>query len=713
MPTTDTLPFGATDPDHTITFAELGVPEPLLRVLAADGKTEAFPIQADTLPDSLNGRDILGRGRTGSGKTLAFCIPLAARLCEVTMTADLTMAEYRKRLKNVYHRHLEERVEEGRDFTPHPRGLILAPTRELANQINEVLAPLARMAGLMTTVIYGGVKQSRQVRELKAGADIVVACPGRLEDLLRQKMLTLSAVEIAVIDEADEMADMGFLPPVRRLLSQIRPDAQHMLFSATLDHGIDDLVREFLRDPKTHSVDEPTAADGAMTQHVFEVDKSDKPEVVRALASGKGRRILFTRTKFQAKKLAASLTHHGIPAAELHGNLSQNQRDRNLNAFESGEVNVLVATDVAARGIDVSNVELVVQVDPPEDPKSFVHRSGRTARAGHSGDVVTLVTPDVRRKARRMLHEAGIVVKSVAVRHDSPEVLELVGERAEPVEGWTLGGAQSGRADRGGNAAGGRGGKGKSAKPAKKFGGKRRGGERAERPERKTAGSDRAEFSDAQSFDALSIGDFAGGVQADARSAATTGNEAESEAKALRHLPKDDARAMSPSRRRHRHEPRVRTSKTAADARSRNRNDDGEAGHDESQRRSAWKAPHRRRGNDRGFARADRSEDSPRGGRPQRDGFRSERADSRGGFRDGEERYGKRIHRHDENRIVRDERSEDAKRHERRMAAKYGSGRRDGNGGYDRNTGRENGRNAGPRRHRGKVFAKRAPFRVR
>lgn len=705
MPTTDTLPFGATDPDHSITFAELGVPEPLLRVLAADGKTEAFPIQADTLPDSLNGRDILGRGRTGSGKTLAFCIPLAARLCEVTVTPDLTMAEYRKRLKNVYHRHLEERVEEGRDFTPHPRGLILAPTRELANQINEVLDPLARMAGLMATVIYGGVKQNRQVRELKAGADIVVACPGRLEDLLRQKMLTLSAVEIAVIDEADEMADMGFLPPVRRLLSQIRPDAQHMLFSATLDHGIDDLVREFLRDPKTHSVDEPTAVDGAMTQHVFEVDKSDKPEVVRALASGKGRRILFTRTKFQAKKLATSLTHHGIPAAELHGNLSQNQRDRNLNAFESGEVNVLVATDVAARGIDVSNVELVVQVDPPEDPKSFVHRSGRTARAGHSGDVVTLVTPDVRRKARRMLHEAGIVVKSVAVRPDSPEVLELIGERAELVEGWTLGGAQSGRADRGGNAAGGRGGKGKAAKPAKKFGGKRRGAERAERAERTAAASDQAEFAaDARSFDALSIGDFAGGVQADAESAATTGDETESEAKALRHLPKDDARAMSPSRRRHRHEPRVRTSKTAEDARSRNRNDDGEAGHGEPQRRPAWKAPHRRHGNDRGFARADRGEDRSRGGRSERNGSRSDsrgdsRTDMRKGSRDGEERYGKRIHRHDENRIVRDERSEDVKRHERRMAAKYGSGRRDGN--------------AGPRRHRGKVFAKRAPFRVR
>ncbi|OZG63809.1 DEAD/DEAH box helicase [Bifidobacterium hapali] len=432
-------PYAVTDTaveTRPIPFAELGVPAPLLRVLAADDKTIAFPIQADTLPDSLNGRDILGRGRTGSGKTLAFCIPLAARLCEAAWEPNMSMAEYRRNIKHIRRLHLEERADN--DFMPHPRGLVLAPTRELANQINDVLEPLAQMAGMTTTTVYGGVRYNRQIRDLKAGADIVVACPGRLEDLLRQQALVLSDVRVVVLDEADEMADMGFLEPVRRILAQIRPDAQHMLFSATLDHGIDQVVRDFLHNPKVHSVAEPENAADTMEQHVFDIDKNDKNAIVHALASGKGRRILFTRTKYQAKNLAKKLTQSGIPASELHGNLSQNQRDRNLAAFEQGDVNVMVATDVAARGIDVSDVELVVQVDPPADPKSFVHRSGRTARAGKSGVVVTLVTPDQRREARRMLKAAGIDVKPVKVRHDSTEVLELVGERADLVEGWSL-----------------------------------------------------------------------------------------------------------------------------------------------------------------------------------------------------------------------------------------------------------------------------------
>ena len=432
-------PYAATSPSTPAEprpFAELGVPDPLLRVLAADGKTIAFPIQADTLPDSLNGRDILGRGRTGSGKTLAFCIPLAARLCEAAWEPGMTMSEYRRAVKAVRASHLEERTADG--FTPHPRGLVLAPTRELANQINDVLEPLADMAGMTTTTVYGGVRYNRQIRDLRAGADIVVACPGRLEDLLRQNALVLSDVRVVVLDEADEMADMGFLPPVRRILEQIHPDAQHMLFSATLDHGIDEVVRDFMRNPKVHSVAEPEDAVDTMEQHVFEIEKSDRNDMVHVLASGVGKRILFTRTKYQAKNLARKLTQSGIPASELHGNLSQNQRDRNLAAFEEGDVNVMVATDVAARGIDVSDVELVVQVDPPEDPKSFVHRSGRTARAGKSGVVVTLVAPDQRREARRMLKAAGIDVTPVKVRHDSPEVVELVGPVAEPVEGWSL-----------------------------------------------------------------------------------------------------------------------------------------------------------------------------------------------------------------------------------------------------------------------------------
>lgn len=415
--------------DAAPTFTELGVPGALAHVLASDGKRTAFPIQADTLPDSLAGRDILGRGRTGSGKTLAFSIPLVARLG--ASEHDIAAIE----------READRRGSAGGKAAtnlPRPRALVLAPTRELAKQIDEVLLPLAQAYGMTTTTVYGGVKYSRQIAELKAGAQIVVGCPGRLEDLLRQNALTLSSVECVVLDEADEMADMGFLPGVERLLGQIPADAQHMLFSATLDHGVDKVVERFLHDPKVHSVDDATSPVDEMTHHVFEITKGDKPEIVRTLASGAGKRILFTRTKFQAKKLSQSLTKQGIPCAQLHGNLNQNQRDRNLAAFETGEVNVLAATDVAARGIDVSGVELVVQVEPPEDPKAFLHRSGRTARAGNRGDVVTLVLPEQRRETRFMLRKAGIKVKPVAVTAKSPEVLELVGERAEKIDGWEL-----------------------------------------------------------------------------------------------------------------------------------------------------------------------------------------------------------------------------------------------------------------------------------
>ena len=346
------------------------------------------------------------------------------------------MSQFRHEVNRVKQAHAEERRAD--DFVPHPRGLVLAPTRELANQINDVLMPLAQIYGINTTTVYGGVRYARQIRDLQAGADIVVACPGRLEDLIEQGALTLDKVEVAVIDEADEMADMGFLPPVKRLLGQISFDAQIMLFSATLDHGVDEVVETFLSDPKVHSVDSATATVDEMTHHVFKTTQGNRHELVRTLASGKGRRILFTRTKFQTQKLAKDLTQNGIPAAELHGNLSQNQRDRNLAAFNSGDVNVMVATDVAARGIDVSGVELVVQVEPPEDPKSFLHRSGRTARAGHSGDVVTIILPNQRRRTRRMMREAGLTVEPIDVTPDSPEVLELVGEVAEPVFGWTL-----------------------------------------------------------------------------------------------------------------------------------------------------------------------------------------------------------------------------------------------------------------------------------
>jgi len=386
-------------------FRTLGVPAPLLEVLMAEGKTEAFPIQVDTLPDTLAGRDVLGRGKTGSGKTLAFSIPMAARL------GGALAGGARRR---------------GRIL-----GLVLAPTRELATQINATLAPLAAAYGLKTTTIFGGVNQSRQVAALQAGVDIVVACPGRLEDLLQQRHLALDSVEITVIDEADHMADLGFLPAVTRILDKTPRDGQRMLFSATLDNGVDKLVNRFLQNEVLHSVDEANSPVAAMTHHVFHVEGADaKKELVRTLASGKGRRILFMRTKHHAKKLAQQLTAQGIPSVDLHGNLSQPQRDRNLAAFSSGEAKVLVATDVAARGVHVDDVELVIHVDPPMEHKAYLHRSGRTARAGAEGSVVTLVLPGQEKDVKDLLRKAAIAVTPVRVTAESAAVADLVGEVA-------------------------------------------------------------------------------------------------------------------------------------------------------------------------------------------------------------------------------------------------------------------------------------------
>lgn len=418
-----------------LTFGELGVPGPLVRVLAADDKKTAFPIQADTLPDSLAGRDILGRGRTGSGKTLAFSIPLVTRLGSYDSFGEIAMEEFRKEIKRRKKASLEECRAD--DFLPHPRGLVLAPTRELANQINDVLMPLAHTFGMNTTTVYGGVKYIHQIRDLKAGADIVVACPGRLEDLLRQQALTLSSVEVVVIDEADEMADMGFLPPVKRLLEQISPDAQHMLFSATLDHGVDEVVNTFLHDPKVHEVDSATTEPDLMTHHVFETTRGDKHELVRMLASGEGRRILFTRTKFQAKKLAKNLTQNGIPAAELHGNLNQNQRDRNLAAFDSGDVRVMVATDVAARGIDVSDVDAVINYDVPEENEHYTHRIGRTGRARKQGASYLFYTKDEQKRVDQLLRLTRNTDDCKSVKFDFNHE-KLVVEEAAPADKFQI-----------------------------------------------------------------------------------------------------------------------------------------------------------------------------------------------------------------------------------------------------------------------------------
>lgn len=391
------------------TFAALGTPKALADTLAAQGIESPFPIQVKTLPDTLAGRDVLGRGRTGSGKTIAFAIPLVARL------AEREAPYFRK---------------PGR-----PMGLVLAPTRELATQINATIEPLAKAAGLNTTVIYGGISQARQEKALRAGVDIVIACPGRLEDLIRQRILTLEAVEITVLDEADHMADLGFLPVVKKLMDMTPSQGQRLLFSATLDNGVDKIVQRYLSNPLTHSVDDPQAAVTTMEHHVLVVnDQTVKKQLIVELASGAGRRVLFMRTKHHARKLAKTLTDAGIPAVDLHGNLSQNARDRNLAEFSSGEVRVLVATDVAARGVHVDDVELVIHVDPPTEHKAYLHRSGRTARAGSDGTVVTLTLPEQQTDVKKLMKAAGVDVSFERVTASSPIVAELVGEMADKVD---------------------------------------------------------------------------------------------------------------------------------------------------------------------------------------------------------------------------------------------------------------------------------------
>lgn len=364
----------------TSAFARLGVPTPLVDVLAGLDITTPTPIQAATLPDSLAGRDVLGRGRTGSGKTYAFLLPVVSRLAAVPQ---------RRRAKR-------------------PRALILAPTRELATQIEEALKPLAATAGLTSRTIFGGVSQVPQVKALAGGVDILVACPGRLLDLMGQGMVSLDEIGITVLDEADQMADMGFLPMVRRILDRTPADGQRMLFSATLDNGVDVLVKRYLHHPAVHEADSPQSPVATMDHYVLRLDNSNRSAVLADLASASGRAILFTRTKHGAKKLAKQLVDQGIPAVDLHGNLSQNARTRNLAAFDSGKVQTLVATDIAARGIHVDDVALVVHADPPVEHKAYLHRSGRTARAGHCGTVVTLVSPDQHDEVKQMMRKAGI-----------------------------------------------------------------------------------------------------------------------------------------------------------------------------------------------------------------------------------------------------------------------------------------------------------------
>jgi len=381
-----------------VSFAAAGVPAPLVAALAAAGITTPFPIQAATLPDALAGRDILGRGQTGSGKTLGFCIPLAAGLAD------------------------------GYTSACRPRGLVLVPTRELASQVHGVLAPLAEAMGLSVATIYGGVPQKPQVAKLRDRADIVVACPGRLADLIEQGHCHLGDVEISVLDEADHMADLGFLPVVRRLLDMTPPGGQRMLFSATLDAAVDVLARRFMNRPAHHDVG-PVEVPVAMVHHLLTVVPADRLGVVTALAGGGGRSLVFTRTKHAARRLARQLTTSGIPAAELHSDLSQGVRERNLASFASGVVRVIVATDIAARGIHVDGIDLVIHADSPAEHKAYLHRSGRTARAGAAGTVITLQTPAQAAAVRDLMRRAAVVPLTAAVTPGSALLRSIAGER--------------------------------------------------------------------------------------------------------------------------------------------------------------------------------------------------------------------------------------------------------------------------------------------
>jgi len=383
-------------------FQTLGVSARLSGVLADLGIHTPTPIQSATMADALAGRDVLGRGRTGSGKTYAFLLPLVSRLSE------------------------------GRQARPKaPRALILAPTRELVSQIDAVLAPLAQVTGLTTRTVFGGVGQNPQVAALRRGVDILVACPGRLEDLIGQGHCTLDGIEITVLDEADHMADLGFLPAVRRLLGQTPRGGQRMLFSATLDRAVDSLVRQFLVDPVTHEADSATAPVGTMSHHVLHVERQHRLPILVDLTSAPGRTVVFTRTKHGAMSLARQLNRSGVPTVELHGNLGQNARTRNLAAFHSGKVAALVATDIAARGIHVDDVTLVVHADPPAEPKAYLHRSGRTARAGNAGTVVTLMTTEQVRDIRQLTRAAGITPTTTRIQGAvHPVLAELApGER--------------------------------------------------------------------------------------------------------------------------------------------------------------------------------------------------------------------------------------------------------------------------------------------
>jgi superfamily II DNA/RNA helicase len=428
-----------------MTFSDLGLPAALVAELAARGIREPFAIQARALPDALAGRDVLGRAQTGSGKTLAFGLPMLARLAA---------RPARRREKA-------------------PRGLVLVPTRELALQVADVLVPLGRTSRLSVMTVYGGVALSRQIDRLRRGVDVVVATPGRLIDLLDRGACTLDDIEITVIDEADHMADLGFMPDVTRILDATPAGGQRMLFSATLDRGVDRLVSRYLSDPALHAV-APQISLADVEHRVFVVPASDKVTIATEIGGREGRTLIFVRTKHGADRLARQLIRAGVDAAAIHGNLNQNQRQRALAAFSAGQPRVLVATDVAARGIHVDDIGLVVHFDPPNDHKDYLHRSGRTARAGATGTVVALVEPGQVREVGRMHAAAGVISTSHRVEpgHDAVRQVATSGTPipVAQIQPWQAAGGQGRpRADRSsrGPAPGHRGRRPSQARPAR------------------------------------------------------------------------------------------------------------------------------------------------------------------------------------------------------------------------------------------------------
>jgi superfamily II DNA/RNA helicase len=387
-PVIDTTPIAIAEDNG---FAALGLPAPLVERLARQGILAPFPIQTAAIPDALAGRDVLGRGQTGSGKTFAFGLPTLARLA----AGERALAR-------------------------RPRALILTPTRELAMQISDALEPFVHVMGLRHKLVAGGMPYPPQLMALDRGVDLLIATPGRLKDLIERGAVQLNDIAIMILDEADHMAEMGFLPEITSILDGLPEGGQRLLFSATLDRGVDGVVKRYLTDPVTHSTDDATASVTTMDHHILLIDPQDKKSITAEVANREGRTLVFVRTKLGADRVAEQLREQGVFAAALHGGLAQGARNRVLNAFKDGSLPVLVATDVAARGIHVDDIGVVLQADPPADHKDYLHRSGRTARAGEKGSVITLALPHQRKIMERMAREAGVdVVLTRAVPGDA------------------------------------------------------------------------------------------------------------------------------------------------------------------------------------------------------------------------------------------------------------------------------------------------------